>query len=259
MVGERAVGPLDEDSGPGLEPAYRLAIVPRGLYGQAHHGWPGQGRQRIRVRLPPQPLCQEAPLEKLPAGYRQTVDPAAPANDRVHARRLLFDTLDAQLVTSAPQQGDNEAVRDHQPRRSCPRHSPNSPSQGMADKRRPRRYLVREGKGEGHVGVEVHHPPCFVLEPMTGDPNRRDGDHDEQAERDSGGQDIGIGGQEGPKLSQCPGFCRLGVAQSYQHHVGGDQPECPGRQAAVPTHEAVLADSSLQPTDAGDQQQHDEH
>jgi len=37
----------------------------------------GRGKaDRDTGALATQPLCQEAPLEKLPAGYRQTVDPA---------------------------------------------------------------------------------------------------------------------------------------------------------------------------------------
>jgi len=48
------------------------------------------------------------------------------------------------------------------------------------------------------------------------------------------------------------------VTESDQDNVGGDQPQRPWTEAAVPGHEPVLAHGPLQPRQPGDHGDHDQ-
>ena len=84
-------GPFDPDPCARLEPGDGSAVVAQGFDRHPHQGRAGESGEGVRVRLPPQVPGQEAPLEELAAGDGQTVQAAAPADDRVDARGFLAD------------------------------------------------------------------------------------------------------------------------------------------------------------------------
>ena len=97
-------------------------------------------------------------------------------------------------------------------------------------------------------------PPRLVLEAPSGDPDRDDADHHQQAVRDERGEHVRIRADELEELVEESGGVELRVAPDDEGDVGGDQPDGPGAQAAVPPDELVLAHRALEPGDAGHQQ-----
>ena len=65
----------------------------------------GRRRQRVRVRLPPQPAAQEAPLQELAARDRQAIEAPAAQDDRDDVRALGRDGDDPHRWRSERQSG----------------------------------------------------------------------------------------------------------------------------------------------------------
>ena len=259
MAGEGPVGALDEDPGARAQMGQGAALVTQPLDGHPDVGGPGQGRQGVRVGVPPQLPGQEAPLEELAPGDGEVGDPPARADHRHHPGGLLDDGRHPELVPQAAHQREEDPEHDHRPGRGRPDHDPDGPGQRVADEGHAGHDLVGEGQGQGQVEVEVDHPPRLVLQAAAGDPDGGHAAHDQQPEGDGGGQDVRVGRQELPELVECSRSGQLGVAQGHQHDVQADEPERPGGDPTVPLHQPVLAHRPLEPREPGHQHHHEQH
>src|SRR5258708_13038966 len=133
MARERSVGSLDGHAGSGLELTNGTALVAEPLDGHPDMGGPGQRGQRVRVRLPPEVSGEEAPEEELAPGYRQAIEPPTPADDREHARCVLGDRDDPQLMAEAPPDRLSDPEhQSHAPGGRPDRH-PNPPPPSVPD------------------------------------------------------------------------------------------------------------------------------
>ncbi len=116
-----------------------------------------------------------------------------------------------------------------------------------------------KGQREGEVHVQVHDPPRLVLEVPPSPLDGADPSGDEETETNRRSQDVGVGGDKDPELVQSPDPCHLGVTQSDEHNVCGDEHEWPRPDTAMPTNEPVLPDGALEPGQARDEHDHDQH
>src|SRR3954454_23774666 len=106
------------------------------------------GRQRVRMRLPPESAAQEPPLEELAARDGEPVQPAATQDDRDDARALRRDAYDRDRVRQRPPRRKADPRADDDPQRAEPQHGPPQARDGMPDERGARVDLVREGQEE---------------------------------------------------------------------------------------------------------------
>ena len=211
------------------------------------------------MRLPPQVPGEEAPQEELASRYRQPIQPPALADDRDHARRLVPDFDDPQLMPDAAPDRLSDPEHDDHPRGARPHRDPDRPGERVTDKRNPGDDLVGESEREPQVDVKMDDPPGLVSEPAPGEPDRGDPGHHQQAEAGDRRQQVRIGRDEHPQLAQHPDLRGPRIAERDQDHMGGYEAERPRRDPPVPADEPVLPDRGLQPRQAGDQHDHDQH
>ena len=242
--GEGAVGALDRHARAGPQPASAALWSPRSLTVMRSASRRGRRRQRVRVRLPPQPAAQEAPLQELAAGDGQPVAAAGPRSTTENVPGPFgLDRDDAQAVAQrAPERAARRGSATTSA--SVPTHSAVHQARAprVADERRAGVDLMRERQEQREVGVEVHRPPRLVGHAPARQPVGRDAGGDQQREADGRGQDARVGPQQLPELVQHAVVRRLRVADGDQHAVRAEQVQRPRPELAVPAHEPVLAD-----------------
>ncbi len=148
---------------------------------------------------------------------------------------------------------------DDHPCGQAPDCDPHSFGEGVTDERSARRDLVGEREGQRQVRIEVDDPPGLILEVSASNSDRSDPRHDDEAEADGCGKEVGVGAEEDPELPERSDFCQLGIAECDEHDMDRDQPERPRTDAPVPTDESVLADRPLQPGQSADEHNHHQH
>ena len=257
--GEDAVRPLDRDARSGRDPRQVAAVVAEILDGDAQQIALRRRRQRIRMRLPPQPAAQEPPLEELAAGHGQPVEPAPAHQHGDHARPLRRHALHADSVAQRPPQREPDPRRHHHGERAGPQQRPPRPRDRMAGERGAGVDLVRERQEKREVGVEVHGPPRLVGEAPARQPVRREAGGEQQQRARGGGDDSGIGPQQLPEPVQHAVARRPRVAGRDQDGVREQQVQRPRPEPAVPGDEPVLADRALERRHARDEHHDDDH
>ena len=80
----------------------------------------------------------------------------------------------------------------------------------------------------------------------------------EKAERHGRHQHVGVGPEQDGELVPGPDRRLLGVADRDEHGMAAEKDDGPGAEAAVPAHEAVLAEDAFQQGEPRYEQEHDE-
>ena len=220
--------PLDDHARPGRQRREPARVVADVLDRDAQPPPVRRGRQRERMRLPPVPARQEAPVQRLARAHRQALEPHAADLDRDDPRRLGHHALDPQPVAQRARDGEHQPQADQRPQRDGVQRPPVRAGDGLALELPAGGELMAEAQRDREVGRDVQRVPHAVGEPAADGHDRADDDDHQQAEPDGGQQHarvareqvVGLAGQRDAVVERVAGRDEHGVGE--QQREAGD-------------------------------------
>ena len=256
---ERAEGPLREDPGARPERAQHVARVADVADRDPHQVVARQRRQRVRVRLPPQPAGEEPPAEELARGGVELAQVPSADIDRNGAVRLFAHARHDPAVAGEVADRDDDPVPDDQRRGRDVQQFPGEPGGRVLDEGGAVGELVAERQRDRQVGVEVQVVPGLVAEPTPQRPQRGEPHPEQQEVADGRHQHVGVGGEQRRRLADHVRVRGQRVAPDDEQHVPADDPAQHPAEGAVPAGQPVGADPALDRRQPRHQQHRDHH
>ena len=163
--GERAVGALGENARPGLKAGSAALCDPANLDRDPELVRPGCGRQRVRVRSPPEFTGEESPTEELAGLGAQFVEVLA-ARCRPTRCRRSRDAPPQRAVDGgcAARSGAHRRYQKSRPATADVHGRPQPAGLGVVDEVGAGRELMAERQRDGEVGVQVDEVPRLVAQ-----------------------------------------------------------------------------------------------
>ncbi len=168
--GEAAERALGDDPRPDRDRPHPRRVVARGLDADPERPPVRRGRERERMRRPPEPTGEEAPEEELARAGSEAVEAAARHPDRRDGRPLRDHLGDSQPEAQRRHDRSEHAEREQRERAE----EQDAPvGRGVRVERRvdvaAGRDLVEPGERDRRVGRQVHRVPELVRELAPGD------------------------------------------------------------------------------------------
>ena len=195
---------------PGAQVGEAARVVAELAHRDAQAAAVGRARDRPRVGGREQARADEAPVEVLPGAHRETVEATALHPHRPDAGGLLDDVGDAQVVSQAAGDGDEQAPPHDAGRDEDEEGPPVGAHPLRGGEVRADRQLVRHGEDDGGVRRQVHEVPPLVGQAPAGDADRGHGDDDEQGRGDEGEEQVAAPGEQAEGLDdRCEGTVQV--------------------------------------------------
>ena len=178
--------------------------------------------------------------------------------DRRDSVSLGHDRRHPQPVAPGPPQGQPDAEHQHAARRDRPERPPVHRGGSGVQELLAGPQLVRQGKPDAEIGIQVKQVPGLVAQPFTGCSQARDDDHSEASGTRDCEQHAGVVPRQVPQRRRPGQQLAAGVTPRVQHDVRDQEVDrCQADQPVHP-HDPVLPEGPFKRGDAGDEQDLDQ-